>query len=175
MPPLKGFLSCMASHLIKQFTFIFVLFFIINFSRAEIESTKKVVFKQGDEFTLKAYEDHPSVYIRIEDVIDHQFLGKYYFISFHGICLGAHPNLKTSPANQGIDEIPMSHESLMNSIANTKIDKSNSLKCERKLDFDLDEQKLLVLRGGRGIMLDPISDKKTLGIYGLQHLKIMHN
>lgn len=165
----------MASHLFKQFTLIFVFSFLIKFAMADSETSEQVFYKQGDEFTLKAYEEHPSVYVRIDAVLDHPFLDKYYFISFHGICFGNHQLMKANSLSQGVAVMSLSHDALLNSISTLSIDKKNSMVCEGYHDFNLDAQHEVVMRGGRGVLLDPIHDIESVEFMALQYMSIIHN
>lgn len=175
MQPSKGSWSNMASHLFKQFTYIFVLLSFINLALAGSEVSEQVFYKQGDEFTLKAYEESPSVYARIDAVLDHPFLNKYYFISFHGVCFGNHQLMKGNSLSQGVAVMSLSHDALLNSISTLSIDKKNSMVCEGYHDFNLDAQHEMVMRGGRGVLMDPIHDIESVEFMALQYMSIIHN
>ncbi len=165
----------MAYHLYKQFVLFIVLFCTSNIVFSEPETQEVVFYKQGDEFTLKAYEEHPSVYTRIDAVLDHPFLDKYYFISFHGICFGNHQLMKANSLSQGVDVMSLSHDALLNSISTLSIDKRNSIVCEDHHVLNLDIQHEMVMRGGRGVLLDPIHDIESVESMALQYMSIIHN
>jgi len=165
----------MAFHLYKQFVLCIVLFLTSNIVFSESETQEVIFYKQGDEFTLKAYEEHPSVYTRIDAVLDHPFLDKYYFISFHGICFGNHQLMKANSFSQGVDVMSLSHDALLNSISSLSIDKKNSMVCEGYHEFNFDIQHEMVMRGGRGVLLDPIHDIESVEFMALQYMSIIHN
>jgi len=132
-------------------------------------------YKQGDEFTLNAYEEHPSVYIRIDGIFDHPFLDKYYFISFHGICFSGHKAFKKAPYSQGVDEIAISHDALVQSISTVKIDKKRSMKCDSKYELDINDQHEVVIRGTRGVLMAPIPDVESIHLIDRQFFSILYN
>ncbi len=151
----------MAGHFIYQFTLSIALFIIGNIAIAETKATETIFYNQGDEFALKAYEDHPSVYVRIDDVVDHPFLGKYYLLSFHGICLSTHAMSKIISTSQKLDQVTISHEALNNSVVEINIDKKNSMLCEGGNVFDLVWYKDFILIGGMGVLISPLSSSLT--------------
>lgn len=164
----------MATNLSKQFTLIFVLFSFIHLAFAEIAVPEQEFFNQGDEFSLKVYEEHPSVYLRVDAVFDHPYLDKYYLISFYGICLSGQKMSKIISASQALDQIPISHKALISSISKTKIDKKSSMKCDDRSSYELEWFSDAIERGNYSVLLSPLDS--NLNMSALPKIStIIHN
>ena len=145
----------MASHLFKNFTLSIVLLFIGNLASAEATLSEKVFYNQGDEFVLKVYEEHPSVYAHIDSAHDHAYVDKYYLVSFHGICKRSFQSYSTDKS-YALQQVLISHEALVKSVVKKWVNSEISLKCEIRNLIESDDYREGVVHGGAGILISPL-------------------
>lgn len=151
-----------------------LVYLLIGNANSEFKKIEGQAYKEGDEFVLTAYNDSPSVYVRIDSVNNHPFLEIYYDLSFHGVCFRNIMFSNSDSVSQGLFNVQISPDGFKRSIVSTPVDKERSLKCTDSLAEDSEEVKRSILLGGAGVRLSPLDSK--LGVTQSQSvIKIIHN
>jgi len=142
---------------------------IFNWAKADSRD-----FHAGQELVLSAYKNNPTIYLRVEGGREHPYLGKYYMVSFHGVCVKMQGLSGVTSASYG--SIAISQTALSESVASNEVpQKENSLKCsEQDLLRDLNEWHNAILLGSSEVMITPIHSSLP-PIKTNKFMSIIHN